>query len=414
MTFYVRKRLALGPIRFGVSPRQRLEYIDDEPEFSTGANGEFIRYRGGKGFFFGDVTSADRPRLQTGPSITATPFWESLKPDGTPRSYGLLALMALGVILTLAGLSVVTRKGPQGWVEVIFGLAMVGTPIVMTAQQRKAIRDREARERAEWEASEKHNRDLFATYTTALERVRNERSDEAIQALARERGALMLPYDMWGGAARRTVLLIGFDELSKRGLEGAGKVSDIMSEVSRAAGITRDDEIETKADLYRTLLWHLLANDRLGTVQQQQLAQLRTAFKLEEEPEQKVIDEFDRLRGIGLKNLPQASLDRKLGFQESAIYQTTGMLMQLRDRYWTEVEPCKLLITNKRLIAVTKKETSFPLTQIDDIDVDVDTDVMTVKTAVSRRPIQVRVEGPIYSAGILELAASMDQRRSLV
>ncbi len=46
MTFFVRKRLALGPIRFGVTPRVTADEIDDGPSFSTGANGEFVRRRG--------------------------------------------------------------------------------------------------------------------------------------------------------------------------------------------------------------------------------------------------------------------------------------------------------------------------------------------------------------------------------
>src|SRR6266498_3453532 len=100
MTFFVRKRLALGPIRFGVSPRQRVEAIDDDPAFSTGAGGEFMRRGAAGGFFFGDL-------------------------------------------FVLLGFSVVARKGPQGWIEVILGLGMIAAPIILTAQERKALREKE-------------------------------------------------------------------------------------------------------------------------------------------------------------------------------------------------------------------------------------------------------------------------------
>ena len=54
MTYYVEKQLAFGPIRFGVSTRQPLEAIGDDPTLSTGPNGEFVRRRA-DGFFFGDT-----------------------------------------------------------------------------------------------------------------------------------------------------------------------------------------------------------------------------------------------------------------------------------------------------------------------------------------------------------------------
>src|ERR1044071_4159009 len=114
MTFFVRKRLALGPIRFGVTPRQRVEGIDDDPALRTRAGGEFVRRGAKKGFFFGDTTRFAEPSLPVAKSISSTPFWSSLKPH-----LGFLALMGAGAVFVLLGLAVVARKGPQGWVEII-------------------------------------------------------------------------------------------------------------------------------------------------------------------------------------------------------------------------------------------------------------------------------------------------------
>src|SRR5690349_622167 len=119
MTFYVEKKLALGSMSFGVNPGQKMN--DDDPTLNTGAAGEFIRGRH-SGFFFGGNDSFSGPELPRTPSIVTTPFWSSLRPDGTPRSYGLLASLAAGVFFVLLGITVVSRKGPQGWVEVILGL----------------------------------------------------------------------------------------------------------------------------------------------------------------------------------------------------------------------------------------------------------------------------------------------------
>src|SRR4051812_26622821 len=118
MTYYVEKQLAFGPIRFGVATRRSLDAIGDDLTLSTGPNGEFIRRRE-DGFFFGDTERVVGPSLPVKPTINQTPFWSSLKPDGSSRGYLFLILMALGALIMLLGVTVLVRKGPQGWFEII-------------------------------------------------------------------------------------------------------------------------------------------------------------------------------------------------------------------------------------------------------------------------------------------------------
>jgi hypothetical protein len=388
MTFFVRKRLALGPIRFGVLPRQLVEAIDGEPALSTGAGGEFVRRGGKQGFFFGDTTRFDAPSLPVAKSISSMPFWLSLKPDGTPRRWGFLALIAFGAVLVLLGLAVVARKGPQGWFEILLGLAMIGTPIALTAQERKVLREREERERAEREAVDKRNRELLAAYTAALDRVHRERTPESLEALAREREALTLPDEIWVPAARRTALLIGFEELARHDAAEAARVID---DVARAAGLTADDAKAIKADIYRTVLWHLLADDRVGEAQEARLRALAEALGYG--GDESAAEQFRRLRGITAKNLPQGTSPVPLGFHERAVHHNNA-----------------LIITNRRLIVLGKKQIEVPLPQLNDIDVDVDENVLTIDNATTKKPIVVSVDDPIYTAALLELAAGLDQR----
>ncbi|HET7712146.1 MAG TPA: hypothetical protein VFL80_09485, partial [Thermoanaerobaculia bacterium] len=138
MTFYVKKSLAHGPIRFGVSPRALAEEIDSDPSLSTGAGGEFLRRRT-HGFFFADIRSIGAPELPRPSSISQTPFWMSLAPEDA-RGWGLIGMMAFGGLLILLGLMTLVRLGPQGWIPVLFGLALAGTPVFIVAQKRRAIR----------------------------------------------------------------------------------------------------------------------------------------------------------------------------------------------------------------------------------------------------------------------------------
>ena len=388
MTFFVRKRLALGPIRFGVTPRQRVDAIDPDPALSTGAGGEFVRRGGKHGFFFGDVQRFNAPSLPVAKSISSTPFWSSLK-----RHLGFVALMAAGVVFVLLGVLVLTKKGAAGWVEIILGLAMIATPIALTARERQAIREQEEKERAEREALEKRNRELLAAYTAALDRVRRERTPDALEALAREREALTLDEEIWVPAARRTALLIGFEELAKRGVDGAADVARIVDDVARSAGLTADDAGAIKADIYRTVLWHLLADDRVGEAQEDRLHALAAALGYSGDDAAE--EQFRRLRGVTAKNLPQeANAPLPLGFQERAIHDAGG----------------KLVITNKRVIVPGKKPVEVPLPQLNDIDVDADENLLTIDNAVTKKPIVLSVDDPIYTAALLELAAGVNQR----
>ena len=381
MTFFVRKRLALGPIRFGVTPRRTADAIDPDPALSTGPGGEFVRRnRDQQGFFFGDTTRFDAPSLPAAKSVSSTPFWTSLQ-----TQWWHLALIAAGAAFVLLGFAVVVRKGAQGWVEVILGAAMIGTPIGLTAQERKVLREKEERERAEREAVEKRNRELLAAYTGALERVRSERTPEALEALARERAALTLPDEIWVPAARRTALLIGFEEL-------ANGRTHVVDDVARAAGLTDADLAAIKADIYRTVLWHLLADDRVGDAQETRLGEL--AQTLGYGGSEPAAEEFRRLRGVTAKSLPQIEPPLPLGFQERAIHQSDG-----------------LVITNRRLIVLSgRKPVDVPLPQLNDIDVDADENVLTIDNVATKKPIVVRVDDAIYTAALLELAAGLNQR----
>ncbi|HEX9407528.1 MAG TPA: hypothetical protein VF975_09440 [Thermoanaerobaculia bacterium] len=391
MTFYVEKKVALGSISFGVSPARSAGAPDDDPSLSTGPAGEFIRRRS-EGFFFGGQDRFTGPALPGAPSIASKPFWDSLKGDRSPRAYGFFALMIFGFLFLLLGFAVIGKKGPQGWVEVILGLAMIATPIALTAQERKKIREQEERERAEREAIEKRNRQMLSAYTVALERARTERNEEAFAQLEREREALTLPYELWGPVARRTILLIGFDELSKE----TANFAEIMHRTGKAAGLPAEHETAVKAELFGTLVWHLLADDRLGSAQARQLNVLRDALGIEDHTAA-VIQQFQRLRGLTPQTLPRARCTTQLGFQEYCIHETA-------------TDQGTLHVTNKRVLVESKKRFEMPIAHASDVVANADENTIAMKTDNPKKPLRLRVEQPVYTAAMLDLAALIDER----
>lgn len=397
MTYYVEKQLALGPIRFGVSARKRVDAIEESTALSTGPNGEFVRINP-EGFFFGDTTRVVEPSLPVAPSISQTPFWMSLKPDGTRRGYAFLALIALGAMLILLGFSVLARKGPQGWVEVILGIIFIAIPVVMTAQRRRQIRDEEERERVARAAEQKRNQELLTWYTKALNHLRTDRGEASLTALRGERETLALPYEIWGPAARRIILQIGFEELANRGVAGSSDIAKILRDTGEAAGLTPEDIAGAARDLYATVVWHLLADDRLGKAQEAELLTLREGLGIAEDDvpvETNAIEQFRSLRAVAA-GLPRAECPIPLAFQEYCIQQAplhTGMLF----------------ITNRRLIADEKRRTEVTLQKVFEIVVAVDDNRIAIKSD-QKKPLRFRTGNPIFTAGLIDLATELDER----
>lgn len=408
MTFYVQKTLAHGPIRFGVSPRQPVDEIDSDAALSTGNSGDFLRKRT-HGFFFADIRPIGTPVLPSGPSITRQPFMQTMRDDGA-RSIGFLALMILGAILFLLGLAVVMRKGPQGWIPVIIGAGMIGAPIVVTAQRRRVVRLKEEKDRAEREEREKKHRAMLEGYAAALEPLRKDPSEANLNAATREREKLEVPYRVWSQLAKRTVLQIGFDALARMKPEKAKEVSALMSRAGEAVGLTREDTHDTKLALYSIVIWHLLADDRLGPNQGEELRRLREGFGVSDADlpaETQAIEEFRKLQGVTRNNLPRVQCGIKLRFREYCIHSTR--VTMLNDKGVARGTG-SLTITNKRVFIDVKKGFDIELMQIDDVEVDIDLDLLTIKAAKPEKPIVMKVEQPIYTAALIDLATAIDER----
>ena len=412
MTFYVGKSLANGPIRFGVSPRSEIDAIDDDPSLSTGAGGEFLKKRT-TGFYYGDAPQLGEPTLPPAPSISATPFWASLKPDGTPRGYAFLGMMGFGTFLVLWGLLVVGRLGPQGWVVVALGLGLIITPIFLTAHRRQQMREQEERERAAREEKLKRERQMLLSYIGSLEKLRHDPSEQRMEDVAFERRGIELPYEGWAPHGRHTVLRIGFNELAKVGPRRAAEVNQLMTRVSQAVGLTAEDEFKVKLDLYRVLVWHLLADDRLGEAQAAELLAFRKGFDIWDRDvpvEAKSADEFKRLRGITPTNLPRRGCPRKLNFHEYCAFSGRGSAMVQKKGKWVARETGALYVTNKRVIFDGRRTIEIPLPKIDDVEVDIDANVLTIKTGGGVKPLTVQVEEPIYAAALIDMASNLNER----
>jgi hypothetical protein len=385
MSFRIQKSLGNSFFQFAVGRRRDLRSIDNDAELSTGPAGEFIRHRP-EIFYSADIRQIHIPEVPAPRTVSSTPFWSSLV-DGTPRGWGMLAMMIVGGLLALLGLATVANKGKQGWIVVILGLILAALPIILTSAKRRSIRLQEEKIRKERQERDERDRQLLAAYTTSLEKLRDDPSDANLQYVQRENEKLDLPYAVWADTAIGTVLYVGFSTLAKVGPARAAEVADLMDRSSDAAG--------------------LIADDRLGAEQTNIVRQVQDGFRIQ--PDDVPVDtasegQFVRLRGIDHRNAPRCEAQVPLRMNEYCMYTA-----DVRLGNGTATTP--LVITNKRLIVGTgKAAVEVEVPKIDDVVTDADSSRITVRAAELKRPLDFTAGEPIYLAAILDLASKLDDR----
>jgi hypothetical protein len=403
VSFIVQKSLGNSFFRFAVGRRRDLRSIDDNPELSTGSNGEFIRHRP-EIFYAADLRSIRSPEVPPTRSLASQPFFSSV--FGGPNGKMMLGLTAGGILFLLLGLAVVASKGPVGAVWLILGLILLAIPVVITAQKRRVVRQHDELIRKEREERDARNRELLSAYTGALEHLRDDPTDEALQHVQRENEKLDLPYSVWADTAIGTVLHVGFSTLGKLGADRAADIAALMDRASDAAGLIAEDALAVKQAVYSTILWHYLADDRLGDAQLKIVRAIQEGFRIQ--PEDVPIDtssegQFIHLRGIDHRNAPRCETTIALGLHEYCMY--TAEIRIAGGQNTT-----KIFITNKRVLVEGPKHVEVKVPTIDDILVDADASRVTIRASGVKTPIDFTAGEPIYLGAMADLATRLDDR----
>ena len=406
MSFRIQKSLGNSFFQFSVGRRRDFKSIDNDQELSTGPAGEFIRHRP-EIFYSADIRQIHIPEVPAPRTVTSTPFWGSLV-DGTTRGWIFVGLMGFGALLLLLGLANIAtgNKGGGGFL-VILGIIFAAIPIVLTSAKRRSIRLQEEKIRKERQERDERDRQLLAAYTTSLEKLRDDPSDANLLYVQRENEKLDLPYAVWADTAIGTVLYVGFSTLAKVGPERAAEVAELMDRASDAAGLIAEDARGVKHALYSTILWHFIADDRLGQEQTRIVRQIQEGFRIKDEdvPIDTASEaQFNRLRGIDHRNAPRCESQIPLRLNEYCMYTA-----EVRVGETTATTP--LYITNKRLILGTGKSTTeVEVPKIDHLTADADASRIAVRASELKRPLEFTAGEPIYLAAILDLASRLDDR----
>jgi hypothetical protein len=407
MSFTIEKSLGNSSFRFAVGRRRELRSIDDDPELSTGPAGEFVRHRP-EIFYSSDLRTIHKPEVPQMRALTTTPFWSSVF-DGTPRSWAFIGLMVLGALFALIGVANLAQGRPAGWLPLLLGLVIAAIPLFVTAQKRHSVRQLEERKRREREERDKRNAERLEVYTKALESLRENPNDETLDTVLRENEKLDLPYAVWADAAIGTVLYVGFSTLAKVGPDRAAEVAALMDRASDAAGLIAEDAIGVKHALYSTVLWHLVADDRLGAKQLEVVRAVQKGFGIapEDVPHDTLAEsQFERLRGVDHRNAPRCEDPAlPLGINEYCLFSGPVKL--------EGQESTTIWVTSRRVVVGSGsdgKRTELLVPKVDDVVVDADRNRITVRAVELKRPLDFHAAEPIYLAAMIDLATRLDDR----
>jgi hypothetical protein len=403
MSFTVQKNLGNSVFRFAVGRRREFRSIDGNMELSTGPTGEFVRHRP-EIFYSADlrqIHKAEMPKPRS--AVATTSFWTTLG-EGGMKNY---ALIGVGALFLLLGLAVAASDRPAGAVMfwIVLGLAAIAVPIVTTAVKRRSIRAAEERKSRERIERDQRNAEMLAAYTESLEQLRDNPDDAALARVLAENEKLDLPYAVWADNAIGTVLHVGFSTLAKVGAERSAEVAALMDRASDAAGLITEDARAVKQALYSTILWHFVADDRLGAEQLKIVRAIQQGFGVtaEELPVDSSSEaQFERLRGVDHRNAPRCTTTVPLSLNEYCMYSAPVRMGGGTER--------NALITNKRLIIEGDKPIDVPVPKIDDIFVDADQHLVSMRAPDLKRPLEFRAGEPVYLAAMLDLATRLDDR----
>ena len=403
MSFTVQKNLGNSVFRFAVGRRREFRSIDHNTELSTGSTGEFVRHRP-EIFYSADlrqIHKAEMPKPRS--AVATTSFWTSLSEGGMKN----FALLGVGGLFLLLGLATLVNDRPAGAVMfwLVLGLAALAIPLVTTWNKRRSVRVAEERKSRERIERDQRNAEMLAAYTSALELLRDDPGDASLSRVMAENEKLDLPYAVWADNAIGTVLHVGFSTLDKVGPARAAEVAQLMDRASDAAGLIAEDAKAVKQALYSTILWHFMADDRLGEEQVKIVRSIQQGFGLT--PEELPVDtssesQFERLRGVDHRNAPRCNTQVPLNLNEYCMYTAPIRMGESAER--------NAIVTNKRFIIDGDKPIEVPVPKVDDIYVDADQHLVSMRAPDLKRPLEFRAGEPIYLAAMLDLATRLDDR----
>lgn len=422
MAFYIRRSLGTGPIRFAVEERSE-SGLGTGQGFSTGPDGEFLRI-GAAGLYLSEERPVD-PLAGIADQVPEKGSVLSyLKPEGESlRTFLPLISMGLGVVLIVLGIGVVVRNQDAiGYVEIAVGLIMLIGPVAFSYNHIRAARARERAERAEREARQARNREVVGEFASQLETLPDHHDPKALERLKRDREGREIPYEAVSAYARHATTRTAFRILARIDEMGPEGVAREIETVSDAVGLNDEDGAQVRTEVYQTVVWHLLADDRMTDERKQQVEELGRALRVEElvtERERSAIEDLESLRGISGANLPSADTPIPLRFQEECLHATSGSFVKrvfekvktpagkVRRARWAPTKETHVVTTAKRLILGMKSETVIQFPEIFGMEVDGDEGVLELTVRDRKQPYVIALPDPIRTARVIDIASTL-------
>jgi hypothetical protein len=407
VSFYVRKAIGEGAIRFGVAPSEPPP-AGTPGAWSTGPGGEFRR-RGSSHLFFADSRDA---------GMGGFPVREKKRGRFDTLSLAIMGIMLFGAMVVFLGIGVVMLKGAHGWVQIVAGVAIMVAPFVVTAKKRREERARREAETREREIREADLRERIGTFAARLAELPERHDEAALEEMRRDRASRDIPYDVVAPAGREAVLRVGFAELELSG-DSPERIARIVEASAAAVGLEPDDIMDVKTIFFKTVVWHLIADGRVDRSEIGPVQQLQAALSLGPDRvgrETAALEELTALAEAAASMPKRTDCVIDLRPREACHHLTPGRILEPETKKkwlglvtrpvageWSSGEASTICVTSRRVALVGAGLLELSYDRITDIDIDYDRGRVTI-LAGDDEPVHVNVPDPIYTAGIIELA----------
>lgn len=394
MGFFIRKAFRAGPIRFNLSKSGlgvsvgvkglRVGAGPRGPYLAAGRHGVYLR----QSLSLPRTSTSSAPRHEFDDSDGQQPTAQQRAGLDWPFRY-LVIPGAVGLIITLL-------------VGSVGGALLTGAVVVAGC----------------FAAAISHNkRTKLARYHALLDRLAEGDDRDALREAVDLRKTLApLPPEL---EARHDGVYVSAVLRAIAEREQTGQPSAWPGRVADAFGLAPDRQRATELDLFKRLVWTVVADQIVTPEEQQALEQVRTWLAIDSaaiEDESLAMNEHLRAQALERDLLPTVDSSAKLQKGEVCHHHTSGALLDRKivrssvvagrrhkEEALVVAREGDVYVTSKRLLVVGDGTSTIPHTAVLDVEIDYDERLITITKDGRQKPLYLRVPDPLYTGKLIEV-----------
>ena len=187
-----------------------------------------------------------------------------------------------------------------------------------------------------------------------------------------------------------------------------------IEKLESITNIDENFETETKTEIFRLYYLDAIADREITDDELSTLNNIAAALKIpsdEIKGEMAIVDEIVRMQNLRIPLTPLDSAPVKIQKSEMPFYSAQGKVLSRKKAKKGSGRECeysvkrdgKLVVTNKRLLVVDEGTTAIRLSDVLEVDVDLDNKLIVISKQSSSIPIFIETKESLYCGRIIDL-----------